>query len=77
MAKFVERQARRRHRCERQEYFDRLSPEARLWWGASECPAGGWIEPGTKYAESEGPDPFHPTRSHIDCLDRISTRVLA
>jgi hypothetical protein len=61
------RTARKRHRCDRQAYFDRLEPEKRAWYGATPCPDGGWIEIGQQYEEQEGNDVFHPSHYHPAC----------
>lgn len=62
------RMARKRHRCERQAHYDRVDPSVREHYGATPCPHGGWIEPGTAYAEmDDGWDIYHPYRYHVDC----------
>lgn len=68
------RTARKEYRCARQAYFDRLTPESREWHRATPCPHGGVIRAGERYAETEGDDPFHPTRQHTDCLEWTEPR---
>jgi len=69
----TERTARQPHKCARQAYWDRLSAESRAWYRASPCPEGGYIAAGDKYAETEGGDPFHPTRQHLGCLEWVAS----
>lgn len=65
----IERTARKGYTCARQAYWNRLSPESRETQRATECPHGGLIAIGERYAETEGEDQFHPTRQHVDCVE--------
>lgn len=67
------RTARKAYTCARQAYWNRLSPESRETQRATPCPEGGLIQIGDQYAETEGDDPFHPTRQHTGCLEWTAT----